>query len=141
MPLTLEMHHLDPVAEGGTNDAANLICLCPNCHTQHHQSLIPESSLRTWKHVLLSLNEAYDRRSVDILLAIHRLGSLGVSGDGALNCASLLASELLDIGVHVHGHVSGHGADILVLRLSEKGKRLVEGWLEGNEAKAYAAAP
>lgn len=28
----LEVHHLVPVSEGGSNDVGNLVALCPNCH-------------------------------------------------------------------------------------------------------------
>lgn len=28
----LELHHLVPVSEGGSDDVSNLVALCPNCH-------------------------------------------------------------------------------------------------------------
>lgn len=32
----LHMHHVVPVAAGGTNESANLVTLCPNCHALAH---------------------------------------------------------------------------------------------------------
>ena len=135
-PVTLEIHHLDPVAIGGGNGAHNLLCLCPNCHTLHHGGTIPIESLRAWKHLLLSLNEAFDRRAVDVLLSIHQMGDLSVMADGLLHCAGLLTSGLVDVRMRVNGPATGMGADILKLGLSAKGKVFVEGWLAGNQELA-----
>ena len=33
---TEEIHHIKPLAEGGTNDCRNLIALCKSCHSQIH---------------------------------------------------------------------------------------------------------
>jgi hypothetical protein len=35
----LEIHHIIPVSEGGTNDDGNLICLCEKCHLEAHRVL------------------------------------------------------------------------------------------------------
>ena len=32
----LEVHHIVPRAEGGTNDPDNLVTLCANCHSDSH---------------------------------------------------------------------------------------------------------
>jgi 5-methylcytosine-specific restriction endonuclease McrA len=53
-PLTLDVHHLYYVSEGGSNLAENLLPLCPNCHTEHHHGHIPHESLRAWKMLLLA---------------------------------------------------------------------------------------
>ena len=74
--LTLDIHHLVPVADDGGNAPDNLLALCPNCHALHHRAEIPADSIRAWKMLLLALNEAYDRRSVDLLLALDKCGAL-----------------------------------------------------------------
>lgn len=33
----IEVHHIKPRSEGGTNHPSNLICLCHDCHTKHHK--------------------------------------------------------------------------------------------------------
>lgn len=70
--LTLDVHHLDRVSDGGPDDPANLVALCPNCHALHHRGEIPATSLRAWKMLLLAMNEAFDARTVDLLLAIAK---------------------------------------------------------------------
>src|SRR5262245_54602352 len=72
MVLTLEIHHLEQVSDGGSNQPSNLLPLCPNCHTLHHKKIIPLSSLRAWKHLLLALNQAFDTRLVDLLLTLRK---------------------------------------------------------------------
>lgn len=37
----LEVHHIKPLSEGGTNDLSNLITLCRRCHAQKHGSHTP----------------------------------------------------------------------------------------------------
>src|SRR5205085_2638224 len=94
--LTLEVHHLEYVTTGGSNEAENLLPLCPNCHALHHQGNIPIESLRSWKALLLSLNQALDARAVDILLALDLVkDGVFISGDGLLDCAGLVASQMV----------------------------------------------
>jgi 5-methylcytosine-specific restriction endonuclease McrA len=68
--LTLDIHHLVPVSEGGPNTPENLLALCPNCHSLYHNETIPAQSIKAWKMILLSLNEAFDKRSVDSPVAL-----------------------------------------------------------------------
>src|SRR6266705_1039150 len=77
--ITLDVHHLELVSEGGGNAPENLLALCPNCHALHHANRIPRESLRAWKLLLLALNQGFDRQSIDALLALRRLGNLYVT--------------------------------------------------------------
>jgi hypothetical protein len=56
------------VSEGGKDEPENLLALCPNCHALHHKGEIPIDSLRAWKMLQLALNEAYDKKSINLLL-------------------------------------------------------------------------
>ncbi|MFC1595593.1 HNH endonuclease [Gemmatimonadota bacterium] len=38
-PDIMNVHHIIPISEGGTNNASNLIVLCPNCHTRAHKEI------------------------------------------------------------------------------------------------------
>jgi len=138
-PLTIEIHHLDYVSDGGSNAPDNLIPLCPNCHALHHGGHIPTESLKTWKLVLLTLNEGFDRRTVDILLALDQLEQLSISGDGMLQFAALLSSGLVAVKTRVYGGATIAGTDSFKVVLSEKGKSFVENWKAGNQAGAVAA--
>ena len=42
----LEVHHIVPVAEGGTEEEQNLIVLCPNCHKKADWGLISRGELK-----------------------------------------------------------------------------------------------
>src|SRR5687768_8506061 len=70
--LTLELHHMVWVKDGGGNDPTNLIALCPNCHSLHTQGHIPESAIRHWKGILHALNHAFNKESMDLLLYLNR---------------------------------------------------------------------
>jgi HNH endonuclease len=153
--LTLDIHHLVCVSEGGSDASENLLPPCPNCHALHHKSVIPLASLRTWKMLLLSLNEAFDRKAIDILLLLDRLGSVGhMTGDGLIVLASLVASGLIEVSQYLHittGSTS-QSESFSILRqtigstsqfeqmyrveLSKKGKLFVEGWKKGDQSSA-----
>lgn len=68
--LTLELHHIEWVRDGGTNEQDNLIALCSNCHTQHTKGYIPKDAILTWKSLLISLNSSH-RTTVDLLLVLY----------------------------------------------------------------------
>lgn len=129
--LTFEIHHLDPVAEGGPDSPDNLIALCPNCHTLHHMGKIPVASLRAWKSILLAVNEAYDRKSVDILLALEKVTMLYLSGDGLLECAPLVAGGLLKIGEPYR-----RTYDVM---LSDRGRQMIQAWKDGDQQRVVDA--
>ena len=137
--LTLEIHHLISVSEKGGNTPENLIALCPNCHRLYHIGKIPISSLRAWKLLLLSLNEAYNRSSVDILLALAKMGQgqVQVSGDGLLMCASLIAGNLVNAE---RSQGSKPWLDSYRLSLTERGRKFVEAWKKGDQKLAIIAA-
>lgn len=149
MVLTLDIHHIEYVAEGGANSQDNLLALCPNCHSLHHKGHIPRESLRAWKVLLLSLNEGFDRRSVDTLLALDVLGGVMVWGDGLLACASLVASGLMDVDerdeiVETEGFFTGPGKERRVAKywveLSARGHAFVEAWKRGDQDAAVRAS-
>jgi hypothetical protein len=135
--LTLDIHHLDQVGDGGSDDPQNLLALCPNCHALHHrENGIPIDSLRAWKMLLLAINEAYDRRSIDILLALDRLGDLHVFGDGVLSCAPLVATGLVQCGQQWMGHQI-----MYKIELTGHGKTFVTAWKAGDQEAAIGRPP
>lgn len=95
--ITIELHHLVSVTDNGLNSPDNLLVLCPNCHTLHHQGNIPQESLKAWKMLLISLNKSLDKHALDILLTLTKIPRLMLSGDGVLSCSSLIAADLISI--------------------------------------------
>jgi len=53
----IDIHHIIEVVEGGGNELANLIALCPVMHF-FHRGIISHS----WKSMLVSLSRAFDIR-------------------------------------------------------------------------------
>ena len=138
--ITLDLHHLVYVAQDGKNVAENLLALCPNCHALLHKGIISLDSLRTWKMLQLSLNEAFDKKSINMLLTFAKRSSFEVSGEGVFECAPLISADLLTVrqlvatqGAHCMG---GPSKAIYQLKLTEKGKLFLEAWKKGDQKAA-----
>jgi len=134
--LTLDIHHLEYVSEGGKDTSDNLLPLCPTCHALHHHGTIPSESLRAWKMLLISINEGLDRKSMDRLFALDGMDQVGlyVSGDGLFECGALLASRLIsvvDVSISLGHKGSGHA--LYKIMLTERGKAIVCAWKRGDQ--------
>lgn len=70
--LAIDMHHIIEVQEGGPNDQSNLIALCPTCHALYTRGTITRESINTWKTMIISLNHAFDKESINNLLFLYR---------------------------------------------------------------------
>ncbi|MEJ1358320.1 MAG: HNH endonuclease signature motif containing protein [Candidatus Sedimenticola sp. (ex Thyasira tokunagai)] len=147
--LTLELHHIVWVKDGGGNDEHNLIALCPNCHSLHTSGHIPTNAIRHWKGILTALNHAFSKESMDLLLFLSKKGAenIWLSGDGLLKFAGLIASDFVEvvesefsIGICYSSNgkkspPSSPPVTSVRLDLTDKGKMLVEAWKEGDEQK------
>jgi hypothetical protein len=136
--LTIDIHHLNPIAQGGPDTPDNLLALCPNCHSLHHKGVIPIESIRAWKMLLLAMNEAYDRGSIDQLAALESVGQVYVSGDGLLSCSGLVAGKLLTVTTWGTAVVSNMEAHVPYYRLSltDRGRALLAAWKAGDQLAA-----
>lgn len=76
--LTLELHHLVWVRDGGGNEPVNLLALCSNCHDLHTRGHIPRTAIEVWKQMLMLVGGSLDRESLDLLLFMYKFekGSL-----------------------------------------------------------------
>jgi HNH endonuclease len=147
--LTLQLHHLVWVKDGGDNTAINLIALCGHCHDLHTQGHIPTSAISHWKGLLHALNHAFNKESMDLLLYLSHDGIENVwyTGDGFLRFAGLVAAGLVDIAESQYsvGVRYGNSAPTappttaVRVRLSGKGRLLVDSWLKGDESQYKAA--
>jgi hypothetical protein len=138
--LTIDIHHLVPITQGGPDTPDNLLPLCPNCHSLHHTGVIPLESVRAWKMLLLAMNEAYDRGSIDRLAALDSVGQVYVSGDGLLSCSDLVAGKLLVVtpwGIPVTGGPSIQTqVPFYRLTLADRGRALLKAWKAGDQMAA-----
>jgi len=87
----------------------------------------------------LALNEAFDRRSINLLIAISKINRIDVSGEGVLDCASLISADLVSVRL-LTGTIGRAGGGpskaIYQLALTEKGKLFMEAWQNGDQEKA-----
>jgi len=134
--LAIDLHHIVEVSDNGSNEAYNLLALCPTCHALHHRGTIPKESIKVWKGMLVSLNGAFDKATIDDLLFLFKTSqSLVLSGDGVLKFSKLIAANLanytlfFNYGSHINYQVF----------LTDRGRLLVEAWEKGNieELKKY----
>jgi hypothetical protein len=147
--LTLQLHHMVWVRDGGGNTATNLIALCGHCHDMHTQGHIPASAIRHWKGLLHALNHAFNKESMDLLLYLSYPGveNIWYTGDGFLKFAGLVAAGLVEIAESQFSVGARYGNSAptsppmtaVRVKLSDKGELLVDSWLKGDETQYKAA--
>lgn len=142
--ITLELHHIEYVSEGGGNEESNLLVLCPYHHAMHHAGQIPVEAIRHWKGLLTALNQAFDRKGRELLLFLYgtRREQIRYSGDGLLQFSGLIGDGLARVA-HTQQMLtadSGLGAKMFTktthaVELTERGLQLVEAWMAGDDAR------
>ena len=138
--LALDIHHLVEVAKGGANTPDNLLALCPGCHALHTRGTIPADAIKSWKGIVVALNHAFDKESISNLLFLDKMERekrsqfLKLSGDGVLKFTSLIAAGLAQVRLIMErtgGLYEMHVA-VYHVRLTPKGKSLIESWKAGD---------
>ena len=138
MMLVLDCHHIWWVRDGGGNDLPNLICLCPNCHALYHRGVFNDEAIRHWKSLLVAMNNAFDRKSMDMLLTINQYPFIQYSGGELLHLSSLIQAKLVELR-----DVNATSAGTVVtgtyrVETTERGKLLIEAWTSGESEKYQA---
>ncbi|HEU5377946.1 MAG TPA: HNH endonuclease signature motif containing protein [Ktedonobacteraceae bacterium] len=89
--LALDLHHINPVEEGGPNTLSNLLALCLTCHALYTRGIISREAIHAWKQLVMALSYAFNTEAISLLLFLKRVEMNGVllSGDGMLRFASL----------------------------------------------------
>ena len=151
--LTLELHHIDWVKDGGGNRLENLIALCPNCHSLHTKGHIPREAIEVWKSILTSINNPH-RSSADVLLVLfeedQRIasapdpsavpGPFSFTGDGLGVLAGLMTSGLVTITRRRSGGSAwGGGTPYFNVGLTDSGRLVVKAWRTGRADHLRAA--
>jgi hypothetical protein len=127
--LAIDLHHIVEVSDNGSNEAYNLLALCPTCHALHHRGTIPAESIKVWKGMLVSLNGAFDKATIDDLLFLFKASqNLVLSGDGVLKFSKLIAANLAN-----YAHFFSGGMPVYYqVFLTDRGRLLVEAWEKGD---------
>src|SRR5260370_37306659 len=135
--LALDLHHIVEVKEGGPNEVWNLLTLCPMCHALYTRGEIRKESIDAWKTMLVALNHTFDKESISNLLFLKQTitNEVAISGDGVLKFSHLIAS-----GLATHQLFMQNGPLVLyVVRLTDKGNRIIEAWYSGNREQVRQA--
>lgn len=129
--LTLQIHHIYEVSEGGGDDLPNLIALCGYCHGMYHAGSYTRESIQSWKAMLVAISRAFDLDAVDRLMFLNACPKdfLVVSGDGLLHFARLIAAGLANV------EQKANNAWQLVtyaINISDKGRLIIDAWKQGD---------
>lgn len=81
---TVEVHHITPWSECKSHNLANLIALCPTCHSRVHRGEIDRKSVLIYKQKLTE----YEIRQAPQETGRNANGDYHISPDGALTCIS-----------------------------------------------------
>ncbi len=152
-PLALDLHHMEEVSAGGSDDVGNLLALCPTCHCLYHRGTIQGESIYAWKSMLITLSRAYSTESIDNFLLLAAVGDeetdpmahfkkLEVSGDAVLRLAPLINSGM----VSYFGHLDDQDRRQYHVSITPFGRMYVDAWVSGrrdllNEAMSGELAP
>lgn len=70
--LTVHVHHIIEVAEGGGNEPWNLLPLCPYCHSLYHEGKISKIAIDQWKKRLVERSSPIDPALASKIIAEYK---------------------------------------------------------------------
>src|SRR5258708_6093093 len=135
--LAIDMHHIVEVNDKGPNEPYNLLALCPTCHALYTRGTISKEAINAWKTMLVALNHAFDKESITNLLFLKKQPDVVITGDGVLKFSGIIAADLAqvyDFGQRYFGL-----APLYVVRLTDKGNRIIDAWFSGNRSAVKEA--
>lgn len=72
----LQIHHIEAISNGGSNDLENLIILCPNCHKSAHAGIIKKNDLHKLKNSPKELKDfQYNNISLEHKIIMEKIDS------------------------------------------------------------------
>ena len=97
-------------------------------------------AIRLWKGLLVALNQAFDRKGLELLLLLSSSprNALWFSSDGLLHFAGLMGAGLVEIRSTETTFMAPNEPKKFTqtthnLQLTKKGKLLLDAWLSGDE--------
>ncbi len=80
----VQVHHIHPVGEGGTDEIDNAIPLCPLCHDQVHANSAPGRVTKSYSHSELKLHRQRTIEMMRLPLLSTPAASSGTAPNGSL---------------------------------------------------------
>jgi len=126
---TTEIHHITPWATVKTHEPANLIALCPTCHTRSEKGDIDKKALLIYKQKLVFLSERYSRFELRVLNDLRTAPRAVVPG--LLMVKALLDDKLVEVDGEISSYVFDDGYVAVItatVRLTETGQGFLKRW-------------
>lgn len=129
----LDLHHIEEVQDGGKNDPANLIALCPTCHALYTRGEITKEAINAWKLMLVTLSHTFDQESISNLLYLKVMGDkpaghrVYMGGDGVAKFSHLIGSGLADAK-----RIDPARMFLYDVFLTPKGRQIIAAWFSGS---------
>jgi len=140
---TTEIAHIVPWNKVKKHEYANLIALCPNCHSRADRGEIDRRSLRIYKRILQRLTDRYDRFELNILNELRTGETVVMAGNMLLLIKNLLDEGLVVINTDIDVDGVTYSVSIgniplnVEILLTDRGKRFIDEWTRANEELTY----
>lgn len=103
-----------------------------------HRDVITKEAIWHWKALLVAMNNAFDRRSMDLLLTVNDLPFVRYSGDAVADLSGLIQAKLIEVmdfdATSTGPVVTGQ----FRVQTTQRGKLLIDAWKTG-ESEKYRA--
>jgi ATP-dependent DNA helicase RecQ len=135
----LDVRHLIPRKEGGSDDPTNLITLCDGCHGARHATLQVSLARRMLESWALGLARLVDRQKLIPETAVelrHVLAALGVSRLREAQLEPILAALRGESVIVIRPTGAGKSLCFKVPALARRGTALVISPLQGADERA-----
>jgi len=131
---TTEVVHIEPPEEVKALDPEDLVALCPDCEARLGKGEIDRKLLKAYKRILRRLTARYSTFEVATLNELRQGWNVRV-GEPMLPMVKNLLDEGL-VEVKSPGISDSGVPSVARASLTEKGNRLIEEWIKGNEELA-----
>jgi len=98
---------------------------------------ISRDAINVWKTILVALNHAFDKESITNLLFLKKQPDIIITGDGVLKFTGVIAAGLAQ--VYQYGERYTGLSPLYLVRLTEKGNRIIDAWFSGNRDQVRQA--
>lgn len=135
---TIEIAHIIPWEKVHEHKFENLIALCPNCHTRHHNGQIDMKSILIYKKRLGFLSDKYSRFELDVLDELRSKNRVIIPA--RLFVKRLLDESLIEIEEEIMIQSFDDGSEELCYFsavLAQGGKKFLEQWSSPDEVLIY----